>query len=149
MVFSSKLYKYSKTKSKFYKIPFFLLCNGKSFKYYIKTEQNVKEKNLNCSKILNAQTKIFFNKSIFKHLISSVNGLTIILEPTKKTIVKRLCQKDLKLLQNLSKLTSVKIYNKIKNLPLNNSNSQLNYYENNALLIHLLKNCIKYLIFSK
>jgi hypothetical protein len=133
MKFSSKDYKTIKTKNYLKNNNLFFIFNGinQNSSNWIKTEQELKNKNFNYYKIVNKTSTKIFKNSIYKSSEPTINSLTFFMKPTfNNTLLSK------KILFNIETFVflAIKINNKIYSINQMKYVNSLNYYESKLLL---------------
>ena len=133
MKFTSKNYKTTKTKNylKTNNLFFFFSGINQKSNSWIKTEQDLKNKNFNYYKVFNKTTTKTFKTSIYKNMEPIINSITFLIKPTSNNV---LISK--KMLLNLETFVflAVKVNNKIYSFEQLKHLNSLDYYNNKLLL---------------
>jgi hypothetical protein len=133
MKLTPKNYKTIKTKSYLKKNNLFFFFNGinQNSNNWIRTKQDLQNLNLNYYKIFNKTSITTFKNSIYKNTDAPINGLTLLIKPTKFNILL-----TKKILFNLDPFLflALKLNNKIYSLTQIKQINSLNYYNNKLLL---------------
>ena len=141
MEISIKKYKYLKIKKYFKNSNFFLIYNGVNIKNFIEMDQKLKKLDLEYYKVYNKLTKKVLKNSIFKNYHALTNSLIIIVKLKSRTT--NLTLNDFVNLDNSLNLLAIKMNNKIYTIFKTNSSLQLNYKNDNLLLLKVLKSQLK------
>jgi hypothetical protein len=133
MKFSSKDYKTIKTKNYLKNNNLFFIFNGinQNSSNWIKTEQELKNKNFNYYKIVNKTSTRIFKNSIYKNSEHTINSITFFMKPDfNNTLLSK------KILFNIETFVflAIKINNKIYSINQMKYVNSLNYYESKLLL---------------
>ena len=141
MEITIKKYKYLKIKRYFKNSNFFLIYNGINVKNFIIMDQKLKKLDLEYYKIYNKLTKKVLKNSIYKNYHSLTNSLIIIIKPKSKFT--NLILNDFLNLDDSLNLLTIKMNNKIYTVSKLNSSLQLNYKNDNLILMKVLKSQLK------
>ena len=134
MEFTFKNYKIIKTKNYIKKNNLFFFFGGvnRNSNDWILLEQSLKHVNFNYYKIFNKTTKKTLNNSIYKTIKPAINGITFIIKPKSKQLLKQILITSFEPL--LFNMLAITLNNKMYQTTQLNNNYSLNYKDNKILI---------------
>ena len=100
---------------------------------WLTIEQNLKNINFNYHKIFNKTSKKILNSSIYKNTKETINGITFLIKPKNKKLLKQVLITNFEPL--LFNMLAIKINNKMYQTTQLKNNYSLNYIHNKQLIL--------------